>query len=195
MQKRARQTHQAIIEAAADEFAENGYQGTNTKSIAGRAEVSVGSVYRYFADKSELLHNVASARYDRLLQAIQYPPEMTLGDVPDVARHAVESVLSYHRRRFALHDVIQLRRRVDQLLDELAARTDKILIERTIEMMRRLGARGDVEFMGLHLLSMIEASTRAHLASPIVDDERFIDGLTRAVALLVRDCVQGGGDT
>jgi len=50
-----------ILEATAGCFAEHGYDGTTVRAIAGRLGCSVGSIYRYFADKRALLTAMASA--------------------------------------------------------------------------------------------------------------------------------------
>jgi len=48
----------AIIEAALDLIAENGFHGTPTSKIAQKAGVGMGSIYRYFKDKEDLIHHV-----------------------------------------------------------------------------------------------------------------------------------------
>jgi AcrR family transcriptional regulator len=46
---------QSILSAAEILFAHNGYRKTKIEDIAGKAEVSVGTVYGYFQNKEELL--------------------------------------------------------------------------------------------------------------------------------------------
>jgi AcrR family transcriptional regulator len=43
-----------ILDAATDEFATYGFENTSIQQIAKRAEISVGSVYKYFENKDEL---------------------------------------------------------------------------------------------------------------------------------------------
>ena len=50
----AERNRRRILEAAAEEFAERGL-GVTMDSIAARAGVGVGTVYRRFPDKAELL--------------------------------------------------------------------------------------------------------------------------------------------
>ena len=50
-QRRGIQTYEAILESAAHLFARAGYDATTTHQVAARAGVSVGTLYRYFADK------------------------------------------------------------------------------------------------------------------------------------------------
>jgi AcrR family transcriptional regulator len=52
---KARRTRAAILEAAAHLFGEKGYQGTAVHDIATEAGVSLGTVYQYFRDRSDLV--------------------------------------------------------------------------------------------------------------------------------------------
>jgi len=53
-QERSRRSYQALLDAAAELFAEHGYDAVGTPEIAQRAGVSVGTFYRYFDDKHEV---------------------------------------------------------------------------------------------------------------------------------------------
>ena len=52
---KARRTRAAILETAAALFAEHGYQGTSVADVAAAAGVSLGTVYQYFRDRSDLV--------------------------------------------------------------------------------------------------------------------------------------------
>ncbi len=52
-------TVQRILQAAADRFRVNGYQGTSLNDVAARAGVSHGSVYTYWADREALFGTLA----------------------------------------------------------------------------------------------------------------------------------------
>lgn len=47
---------EAVMEAALDLFVERGFHGAPTSLIADRAGVGVGTIYRYFKSKEELIH-------------------------------------------------------------------------------------------------------------------------------------------
>ena len=53
-QERARRSYQALLDAAAELFAAQGYDAVGTPEIAQKAGVSVGTFYRYFDDKHEV---------------------------------------------------------------------------------------------------------------------------------------------
>jgi AcrR family transcriptional regulator len=64
----ARRNHKRIIEAARDLFAEHGYDA-QMDHIARRADVGVGTVYRHFPQKEDLLAALIDARFDGLADA------------------------------------------------------------------------------------------------------------------------------
>lgn len=55
LQRRAQETVDTILEAAAQVFADAGYDEGTTNRIAERAGVSIGSLYQYFPNKNALL--------------------------------------------------------------------------------------------------------------------------------------------
>lgn len=65
VQQRSRQTLEAVLVAATELFAHNGEREFTLPEVARRAGVSVGTVYRRFATKEDLL----AAVFDRLRQA------------------------------------------------------------------------------------------------------------------------------
>ncbi|MBE0502123.1 MAG: TetR/AcrR family transcriptional regulator [Desulfuromonadales bacterium] len=56
-----------ILQAALEQFAENGFHCSPISQLAALAGVGVGSIYRYFKDKDELVHAVF-ARVDATLR-------------------------------------------------------------------------------------------------------------------------------
>ncbi|WP_367044733.1 TetR/AcrR family transcriptional regulator [Streptomyces sp. Je 1-332] len=58
MQKRAARTRQALLEAAAEEFAERGYEGVSLQGVVWRAKTSMGSLTFHFRTKTVLAEEV-----------------------------------------------------------------------------------------------------------------------------------------
>lgn len=52
---KAVRTRRAVLQAAADCFVDKGYQNTSVADVAAAAGVSLGTVYQYFRDRSELV--------------------------------------------------------------------------------------------------------------------------------------------
>ncbi len=76
-QKYKRDKRNAILKAALELIAENGFHGAPTSKIAQMADVGVGSIYRYFRDKDELIHQVFQYVSDKMSTAIfrDYDPD------------------------------------------------------------------------------------------------------------------------
>lgn len=64
-QERSRLKQQAIFKATAELFAERGYTNTNTKEIAARAGVSIGTLYFNFKDKKQILLAMLASQVSR----------------------------------------------------------------------------------------------------------------------------------
>ena len=80
-QERSEATVDATLEAAAREFASEGYEGATTNRIAAAAGISVGSLYQYFPSKEAIAVELARRyRADRLafvrgqLEAVGHEP-------------------------------------------------------------------------------------------------------------------------
>ncbi|MBE9046814.1 TetR family transcriptional regulator [Pleurocapsales cyanobacterium LEGE 10410] len=65
-QSRSQKRVAQILEAAAQVFAEVGYEAASTTLIATQAKTSVGSLYRFFPDKAAIFQALASYYMDRL---------------------------------------------------------------------------------------------------------------------------------
>jgi AcrR family transcriptional regulator len=66
----AAQTREAIIEAARELFASDGFDASSIDAIAARAEVSKGAVYHHFADKQELFAALCRETQYRVLNEV-----------------------------------------------------------------------------------------------------------------------------
>jgi AcrR family transcriptional regulator len=65
-QARSQQRVNLILDTAADLFAEVGYEPATTNSIAERAGISIGSLYRYFSDKDAILRALAKRHQEQV---------------------------------------------------------------------------------------------------------------------------------
>ncbi|HEY1917324.1 MAG TPA: TetR family transcriptional regulator [Streptosporangiaceae bacterium] len=63
----AAETRQRLLAAAADVFAERGYDGTRVADIAAAARVSNGALYAHFASKADLMAGALRAHGPQLL--------------------------------------------------------------------------------------------------------------------------------
>lgn len=108
VQQRSRDTHQRLLEAAAEVFTERGYDETQTPDIAERAGVAVGTFYRYFTDKRQAFVELSLGHLERSYESV-------------VTRLTPEAFASTRTRR-------ERRATIDQVID--------ILFESTAESPR-----------------------------------------------------------
>ena len=64
---------QAILDAAAEEFAERGFAHASYNRIIERAGISKGAMYYYFADKDDLFQTVLDAALTQWMTHVGYP--------------------------------------------------------------------------------------------------------------------------
>ncbi|MFB7878436.1 TetR/AcrR family transcriptional regulator [Nocardia sp. NPDC056064] len=76
-------TRNQILDAAAELFGERGITGTSTNRIAVAAGVSIGTVYRYFSDRSRMVDELL----DRLLTDIETAFTASLFKLEDMSVH------------------------------------------------------------------------------------------------------------
>lgn len=60
---------QQIMQVALEVLAESGFSNTSISKIAGRAKISKGLMYNYFASKEELIHEVMLDGFNELVDA------------------------------------------------------------------------------------------------------------------------------
>lgn len=82
---------QAIIQAALDIFAKQGYEETTIAQIAAAAGVAVGTVYLYFHNKREIYTQTSINLTEQLAEALQSPQILSL-PVGQVPRTMIETV-------------------------------------------------------------------------------------------------------
>jgi AcrR family transcriptional regulator len=70
----------AILEAAAEEFADKGFEGASTNRIIENAGMSKGAFYYYFDDKADLYATTLGNITDDLLSRIEAHPETVESD-------------------------------------------------------------------------------------------------------------------
>jgi AcrR family transcriptional regulator len=78
----AAETRERLLRAAADVFAERGYDGTRVADIAAAAGVSNGAMYAHFASKADLLVDALRTHGRRLLaEVFAADPDRSITDM------------------------------------------------------------------------------------------------------------------
>ena len=96
---RKQATRRRVLDAARELFEEVGYESATIREIAGRAHVSVGSVFTGFSSKAHILSEVMQERLADLY-----------GDLERVAPHLRGSTADRCRSMFAVHYAFEFRR-------------------------------------------------------------------------------------
>ena len=141
-QTRKPEVRARIVDAAARELAAAGYRGTTVASIARRAALSAGNVYRYFEGKEALFHAVVDdvfvERFDALLEA-RVAALLELDSLPALdapAAERQEDLLAFwvaNRHRV----IIVLDRCEGTRLEGFGARFVDRLVQLTLQKLRR----------------------------------------------------------
>jgi AcrR family transcriptional regulator len=185
-QKRSRETVEAILEAAAQVFAERGFAAGTTNRIAERAGTSIGSLYEYFPNKESILvalvehyMNEGIAHIDSLLDRSLEQSQ----SLEQVLQSLVEAMLAFHRREPELHRVLfeeaphppQLHACLLQLEEKLAHQLEEILRARPEVAVR------DADTAAHLVVQVVEALTHRFVLRGIheLGDDAFRDEVVR----------------
>lgn len=99
-QSRSRDKLEKVLVAADREFGENGYHRAQMTAIATRAEVSVGALYRLFADKTSIAEALAN-RYLHDSTEVFAPIVEKIGketEADEICRMFVRASVELHRQ-------------------------------------------------------------------------------------------------
>lgn len=179
-QDRALVKRQALLNSAQALFAEQGYDKTTAKEIARHAGVAVGTFYRYFTDKRQVLMTLLHNRIEEFLPAT---PQWQTGDLEE----KLVSLLERHsarRREFRLATALQeLLTHEPDLAKQVSDARQKVH-DRLVDWLRRARDLGltwpdidlDTTAWGIHVL--VDKGWERH--GPDADPEQL-----RALARLI----------
>lgn len=153
-------TRDAILDAAREVFARNGYRGTSVTDIAEGLHVTRANFYYYYRDKKQLFIELGTETYKESLAVIDAFDD--LADEPrfDEVRDWVDHYFTYLDRNGAL-----VARSFEDSPDDVAFRATVTRVHR--KSARRLGeyirARSSAEFsssvaLGMSMMAMLERS-------------------------------------
>ena len=93
VQRRSEEMVERLLAAATRVLADVGYGQMSTNRVAAEAEVSIGSLYRYFADKDELFETLRVRASDAILRRLTDAIAEAAGKPPSVGVRAVVAAL------------------------------------------------------------------------------------------------------
>jgi AcrR family transcriptional regulator len=98
MQRRSAERYERILNVCAELLDEVGFAGLTTTAVAKRAEVPIGTVYQFFADKSALVHALAVRNLENYLGRLERRyGESAPGSVEDVVDIAIDEFVDMRR--------------------------------------------------------------------------------------------------
>ena len=106
-QQRSLAKQQAIFEATADLLAEKGYTHTNTKEIAARAGVSIGTLYFNFKDKRQILIGMLASQVSRYAELEAVDPLAVEKDPISYFADQLKLAFPYDRVFYSLADGVR----------------------------------------------------------------------------------------
>ena len=144
---RSAERREAILAAALEEFAVNGFAGTRLDDIAQRAKIAKGTIYLYFADKETLFQELLRAMFAPIVKGFE---QMPADDVP--TRDIIERIVALFVREVIgtrRKDVIRLVISEGSRFPALAEFHYREVLSRVIgamsALMARAIARGEVK--------------------------------------------------
>jgi AcrR family transcriptional regulator len=138
VQKRAVDTKNKILEAGEYLFSRQGYFRTNSRHIAKRAGVAIGSFYVYYKDKKEVLLETLERHNTGVLRRMKKYLEKNmpaLADGKEQVMKLIEAVIDAHRILpdyhkeivFLMHTDSEIREMMKNYMDESVAVTYRTL--------------------------------------------------------------------
>jgi AcrR family transcriptional regulator len=189
-QSRSVETFESILEAASRQFAERGYDQCTTHQIADQAGISVGALYRYFADKQAILMELYRREITDMRQRLldQFDVADVVGrDVREIVRRTLGLAFRIYGDKPGLRRVLgEQTRKIDAMAEMRRQQEEELhaAVRRILE-----GARGvslsDPE-VGAYLIRLfVECLVDDYLhhpkAAPRFDQERLLDGATEFI--------------
>ena len=93
VQRRSEEMVERLLTAATRVLADVGYGQMSTNRVAAEAEVSIGSLYRYFADKDEIFETLRVRASDAILLRLTDAIAESAGKPPHIGVRAVVAAL------------------------------------------------------------------------------------------------------
>jgi AcrR family transcriptional regulator len=184
-QARARRRIDVILDAAAAEFAEVGFETTTTNAIARRAGTSIGSLYQFFPNKEAILEALAG-RYEAQLRALHdaiLNEETASLPMPEIYDRVIQGLADFHATHPGFRPLFygsatagRLAAAADRLRQECINRVDAMIAHRHPELeprRRRLYATMNVDVVKV-LLPLSESGDAAFRQQVLEEIKRLL---------------------
>lgn len=155
MQYRKKETKNKIVASALKEFGEEGYLDASVRDIAQNAGVSVGNIYRYFKNKSELFDEIIEPAYRRLMLEMREPrysrPDYSVFQIDDTVDRVMKVLKQYKKQLVILSDKSK-GTKYERTKEEFVLYVESSLKDRLLPVLNGKGVKVDDPFV-FYLLS------------------------------------------
>ena len=118
-----------ILQCATNEFALNGYENANVSAIAKAADISVGSIYKYFEGKQDLFLTVVHHGIERIDNVLR-----------SLLKEDVDVLIKVERIIRELQDFSRTQSKLIKLYNEISGENDDALARQLAEAMEGVSA-------------------------------------------------------
>ena len=184
---KAQRTRQQILAAAAAEFAANGYQKTTVAAVAAAAGVSLGTVYQYFRDRSDLVAALVTGSVSTMLDRTDTRWRAAEGDA-GLHRIILNFITSYTEVA-ALAGVWEEVAHIDDDLAQMRRELGRVFTGTVARELRRSAAAGtvrddvDPELAARALTGMVD---RYCYVTYVFDPPRRLPSVDESATVLAR---------
>jgi AcrR family transcriptional regulator len=190
-QQRSRATVDALIEATARILVTDGFDKASTNRIAGKAGVSVGSLYQYFPGKEALVAAVVERHGNELTQVVRRAlTDVAALPMEQAVRKLIAAAIEAHRIDPTLHRVLseQMPRTGKSESMEMLSSETYSLFRAYLDAHRDEFRQVDLELAAFVCVTSIEALTHSAVLhhSEQLTDEAFEVLVDEATRLIVR---------
>ncbi|HEX3445396.1 MAG TPA: CerR family C-terminal domain-containing protein [Chthoniobacterales bacterium] len=167
-------THDKILNAAGEVFAEHGFEGATIRMITERAEVNVAAVNYHFRDKAELYNRVVvdacSARaawHDVMAEAPNSPEERLRSLIAHFLEYMLDPNRPAWKRRLMAREMANPTTALDELVEKnIRPFRDEFLMPTLRELTGGRFSRRQLSFLGA---SVMGQCFYFHLSRPIIE--------------------------
>lgn len=178
-----------ILDAAMNQFDEHGFDGTNAKTIAKAAGVSIGTFYAYFTDKKALLMDVFMRHLDEVDQSVLSRMDQTVREGAsgrEIVRIGLKVAHATHIQQPGFMRMMLGMRYTDNSMRRFMEAEDKVIHVRLHQLLESLKPRlrvTDIEAAVTVVEKAIEEIVHASIVfdAPI-EQSRIDDALVDMIA-------------
>ncbi|MDZ8029248.1 MAG: TetR/AcrR family transcriptional regulator [Nostoc sp. DedQUE11] len=186
-QARSRQRVDRILDVAAQLFEEVGYEAVSTDLIVKRANISIGSLYRFFPDKEAILHALSEryAQQMRKLFTARFNPSTINYPLAILLSEAIEDFDKFYTTQPGCREIM-LRSRVSADLQAVNKRVDHQIVEQLDNFLALRQPQMNSQQRQLAALVSVEIANALQLLSLSQDERLRLQLVAETKQVLIR---------